>query len=229
MANRGADIRRWLDEGAEVQEGLRLLSLYAPNPIVERIVVANPALGHLLVSALAKYATPRQQAPQGVPPTPPVQKKFRDSWPFLADRTCPFELKALAADKITAYHNYTEAHRRLPSCGSNEEFYSVANEVIENFLENRAIFEELDYFKQQGTILGKHRIFSEARSMDALRKLSIKDLIRKEGNLKEAIWRIENEIRKGNKPHLLASRQKRKDAKWRELVEVQRMIDDYAV
>lgn len=227
--NRGADIRNWIDNGAEVHEGLRLLAKYAPNPIVERVVVANPALGHLLITALAKYAAPRQQEHQDESPLPPAQKSFREDFPFLAEHTCPIELKALAADKITAYYKYVDAHRRLTACGSNEEFYAVASEVIDNFLENRSIFEELDYYKEHGVVLGKHHIFSEARSLDALRKLSIKELFRKEENLKEAIWRIDSEIRKGDKPHLLSTRQRRKDVKLRELAEVQRMIEDYAI
>ena len=107
--NRGADIRNWIDNGAEVHEGLRLLAKYAPNPIVERVVVANPALGHLLITALAKYAAPRQQEHQDESPLPTAQKSFREDFPFLAEHTCPIELKALAADKITAYYKYVDA------------------------------------------------------------------------------------------------------------------------
>ena len=51
------DVSRWLRSGAGTPEGLRLLSLYAPNPYLERIVRANPRLfGKQLMAVLTPFA-----------------------------------------------------------------------------------------------------------------------------------------------------------------------------
>lgn len=217
------EIRQWLDSGAEVQEGLRLLNLYAPNRHLTRLVSLAPSrYKYLLVRTLtAKMSVT-------VPPAAaPVS--FREDWPFLQNPDCPTELKILATDKITAYRNYVAAHEQLFNCATLEECFATAKNVIENYIENRKIRSELAYYKEHGTVLGKHPIFDEMKRIAALRRLPVAQLFRRKENLEEAIWRIGNEIRKGTKPHLLESREARLKSKRRELAELQRILDSYAV
>ncbi len=217
------EIRQWLDSGAEVQEGLRLLNLYAPNRHLARLVSLAPSrYKYLLVRTLTAKIS------DAVPPaTAPVS--FREDWPFLQNPDCPNELKILATDKITAYRNYVAAHEQLFNCPTQEECFITAKKVIENYIENRKICSELAYYKEHGTVLGKHPIFDEMKRIAALRRLPVAQLFRRKENLEEAIWRIGNEIRKGTKPHLLESRKARLKSKYRELAELQRILDSYAV
>lgn len=99
------------------------------------------------------------------------KRSFRSEWPYLSNPTCPPQLKALAADKISCWERYTEAHKQLFDCSSLDECYQVAHTLIENFKENRQIHEELDYYKQHGTVLGLHRIFEQYKRFDELRGL----------------------------------------------------------
>ena len=47
------EIEQWLRSGADVPEGLRLLSVYKPNPHLARMVERHPdKYAHLLVKAL---------------------------------------------------------------------------------------------------------------------------------------------------------------------------------
>ncbi len=100
------EIDRWICSGAEVTEGLRLLSIYAPNKWLDTLVRKAPKeYSHLLRKALLQFATE-------VPLSQTLTKggRFREDWPFLSEPDCPTELKALAADMITSWHNYVNAH-----------------------------------------------------------------------------------------------------------------------
>lgn len=217
------EIRQWLDSGAEVQQGLRLLNIYAPNEHLARLVTLNPSrYKQLLVRTLTAKAAPEIAQPVVHP------RRFREDWPFLQDPGCPNELKILAADKITAYRNYVSAHEQLYDCTSPKECYAVAKKLIENYIENRKIHSELAYFKEHGNTLGKHPIFDELKHCAELRRLPIAELFRRKENLEGAIWRINSEIRKETKPHLLTSRERRLKSKQRELAEVQQIIASYA-
>lgn len=219
------EITKWLKEGAGIQEGLRLLSIYAPNPRIERLVRARPSLyAPLLVRTLSPLAAPD---PSHTAPLPAPSRQFRKDWPFLAEPTCPPELKILAADKITAYNTYTSEHRKLTSCTTREECFECAKKIIENYKENRKILSEFAYYKEHGKVLGKHPIFEDMKKLAEIRALPVTQLLKKKKNLEDNIWRIRSEIRKNDKPHLLESRQTRLRSRELELEEVNRMILDY--
>lgn len=150
---------------------------------------------------------------------------FRNDWPFLSRPDCPPQLKALAADKISCWERYTEAHRRLFDCSSVEECYQVAHELIENFKENRQIFEELEYYKKHNSVLGVHRIFGQYKRFDELKGKNVIELVTLyQKTLPHRIWRIESEIKKGDKPHLQGEREARLKEVQAELAEVKRLL-----
>lgn len=214
------DVGKWLQSGAGVQEGLRLLNIYAPNRHLETLVRLNPErYRKLLHKALSKFSD-----------SAPAQfwtNHFRNEWPFLKEPSCPPELKILAADKITAYHNYVAGHEELFACETLEECFFTAKKVIENYRQNRKILSEFTYYKEHHSCLGKHPIFASLKRISSLRKMSIVALLKKQKNLQGAIWRIRSEISKGNKPHLLDEREARLKAKEMELTEVTRLIEEY--
>ena len=216
-------VDQWLQNGAGAQEGLRLLSKLAPNPRIERLVKLNPnRYGFLLEKALKPFASGviKEVSTRAI-------KRFRKEWSFLSEPDCPPELKILAADKITAYHNYTSAHSELASCITPEECFEKAKKVIENYKQNRKILSEFAYYQEHGKTLGKHPIFSEMARIQELRTLPILELVRRKKNLEGAIWRAKNEILKGDKPHLQSEREERIASKTRQLREVERLITDY--
>ena len=195
-----AEIRAWLRAGAEVTAGLLLFSQFSNNTRFASLVKIKPAKYRpLLIEKLCTLAgiTPPSEEAR------PARRRFRDDFPFLRAPDCPPELKILAADKITAHERYIQAHERLFDCTTLNECYTTAREAIENFQENRAIFQELDYYREHGAILGKQR------------------------RLRSAIWRINDEIKKGTKPYLQAEREKRRHQKETLLAEVDKLIDAY--
>jgi hypothetical protein len=152
-------------------------------------------------------------------------RSFRKQWPFLSRPECPTELKALAADKITAWENYTAAHKRLFDCSSIDECYQTAFELVENYKENRLIHQEFEYYMKHGAVLGKHPVFNQYKKFEHLRGLNVIDLVKlHEITLPHRIWRIESVIKQGNKPHLLGERQQRLNEVRAELAEVKRLL-----
>jgi len=149
-------------------------------------------------------------------------KKFRESWTFLSNPNCPNELKILAADKITAWKNYTEGHAKL---FDENNHYARAKYIVENFKENRAIYQELEYYKKHGSILGKHQIFAHLEKLKGLKRLNIQELYVKKKKLEHNIWRVESSIKKGDKPHLLTDREKRIKSKRSELDAVNQLLN----
>lgn len=112
----------------------------------------------------------------------PVKKmiRFREKYPFLSSPDCPDALKVLVADMITAYYKYKEAHGRLQSFPDEEASATVSEceTVIEEYLRNREISEELEYYREHGTILGKASCLREREAVEDLGNLSEIDLMK---------------------------------------------------
>lgn len=104
-------------------------------------------------------------------PMPETVKKmirFRERYPFLNSPDCPDVLKVLVADMFTAYGRYKEAHARLQQMPESysAEAAAESERVVESYLENRAIREELDYYAEHGQLLGKEDKVREGQEED---------------------------------------------------------------
>lgn len=219
------EVSKWINSGAEVREGLRLLSIYAPNPHLDRLVNANPPrFRHLLIRALSPFADVRIDTRPQLPER--RRRGLREDWPFLSDPSCPMELKVLASDKITAYHNYCDLHEKLFDCITPEDAFETAKNLLENYRQNRIILSEFAHYKEHGSILGKHPIFKESLMLSRYQAMTDFELFENRRRLEGAIWRIKSEISKGDKPHLLVEREARLKEKQRELEAVERMITE---
>lgn len=89
----------------------------------------------------------------------PVKKmiRFREKYSFLNSPDCPDVLKVLVADMFTSYDNYKSAHARLQVLADDEAAAAVADceKVVTEYLKNREIWDELEYYRENGAILGK--------------------------------------------------------------------------
>lgn len=211
-------IHNWLVTGGSSHEGRQFLLNILEDESLKAIFSKN--LKHqdqIIRTALAQRNGFKK----------PKEPKLRDDFPFLREPNCPFELKILAADKITAHSKYKEAHVALFDCTSTESQYLTAKLLVENFIDNQLIWKELEYYKQNKTILGKHPVFKELNRIKDLRKSSPVELVEQKTRIIENIWRIESEIKKGNKPHLQVEREKRLQLRKNELAEIERLIESY--
>jgi len=120
--------------------------------------------------------------------------RLRDDFPFLADPKCPDKFKILVHDMLTAYANYVDGHKRLFEVTTGDELQEVASTVVENYLENREIWDELNYYKENGKILGKHVIFSTTDRMLEIRNMTTADQVKLQKNLMNNIARTKQKI-----------------------------------
>lgn len=111
----------------------------------------------------------------------PVKKmiRFREKYPFLNSPDCPDVLKILVADMFTSYDNYKAAHARLQVLADDNAAAAVADceKVVDEYLKNREIWEALEYYRANGTILGKAAKFRELETIEDYSKLSELDLM----------------------------------------------------
>ncbi len=234
-----SEILQWIKDGAELNNGIVLFRKFGTNPHFLRLCEMSPdsnrdMLNYQLcnIAKISEYDFKKLKGTAAIPavnkviitePAPVVSKKFRDQFPFLNKKDCPYELKVLAADKITAWRNYTDAHKQL---FTDAKPYETAKEIIDNYKENQAIYKELDYYNEHGSILGHHRIFKRFDRLHRLQKMNQRELIKKETQLLHNIWRIEAEIKKGDRLHLLPEREKRLEEKQAELAEIKKILGD---
>lgn len=113
----------------------------------------------------------------------PVKKmiRFREKYPFLNSPDCPDVLKVLVADMFTSYDNYKSAHARLQVLADDEAAAAVADceKVVTEYLKNREIWDELEYYRENGVILGKAAKFREMEAAEDYTQLSEIDLMKK--------------------------------------------------
>lgn len=230
----------WLKAGAIYSDGVLLFKRIFgdDHPFMIVLRSKSPANHLVLKQALRSYlrrnrhllpasqeASPAETKPDN---TQVSKVKLREDFAFLSEPGCPPELKILAAEKITAYHNYCKAHAQMFEALTAEQGFQAAKDTVENFIENRRILKELEYYKTHHKILGEHPIFKHYKIVQALRTKSVLELTQLKKRLEHNIWRIRSEISKGDKPHLAPERERAIREKTEELAEIDRLLEKYA-
>ncbi len=111
----------------------------------------------------------------------PVAKmiRFRERFKFLNEPDCPDELKVLVADMFTALGAYKEAHAALVTMPDNADMLeaaALAEKTVENYLANREMWEELEYYRENHEVLGKCakiKAVKEAKELEAASDLEL--------------------------------------------------------
>ena len=131
----------------------------------------------------------------------PMRKtiKFREEFPFLNTPDCPNELKILVSDMFTAYDLLRQAHAKLvdaPEDMDKDELYQTAKAAVENHLDNREMWDELEYYKEHGTVLGKAQIFSTMMEKNELKAIPDLKLSQLFGNAKSNVSKAKKALDK---------------------------------
>lgn len=107
--------------------------------------------------------------------------KLHEEYPFLDEETTPDALKALVTDKFTAYRNFAKNHAALvvglDENEAKEKIYELAKTAVENFTLESDIKKELDFYKVQGKVLGKHPKLNTLRIEQEINELSEAELV----------------------------------------------------
>jgi len=155
--------------------------------------------------------------------------KLRDEFPFLKDEACPEEFLIIVGKKFNHYDAYLQAHTKLLASVvqdeekndivvplTPEEIKALALAAVKNFQINQDIWEELNYYKENKTILGKHPIFIERKLKSSIDALTVEKATKRISNLANYIRRdtknLENSVKEKNKAKIAKFTQKVK--KW---------------
>lgn len=151
-----------------------------------------------------------------VPETIKKVIRIREKYPFLRSQDCPEEFKIMVADMFTAYDNYREAYTLLSDKNTKDENLELAQAVVENYLANRAMWEELDYYLANGEILGNLPIFELLKLRKEISDLSDMDLIKKLNTTKPNITKSKKAIETAKDAEEKTEAEKRM-AKWQQV------------
>ena len=154
------------------------------------------------------------------------REKLRKEFPFLGSPDCPMELKALVTDRISSYHLYQDTWPKLFTASTPEECAVVASTIVNAYIDNRRTWEELNYYQQHHRVLGHHPIFRQFSNLRRLRSMSLRDLLKREKQVMNNIWRVKSEMKKGSKPDLEQARRDRLAGYEAELAEIRRLLDE---
>ncbi len=105
--------------------------------------------------------------------------RLREEFPFLGDKDCPEEFAILVNKMITAYDDYRRDREKLFDVNNNdhEQCYQAAKLVLDAYILNRNIWQELNYYKVHGKILGNLPEFKLRRLRDEYNALSTARLV----------------------------------------------------
>lgn len=132
--------------------------------------------------------------------------RFSTEYPFLREKDCPNELKILANDAITAFHNFKNKHTELLEKVANVtepkldeiQIFKIANELLEDFEVNREIHDELQYYKEHQDFLAEHPIFEDYKLEKEVKAMSAEELAKTKNNLKSNISKKKKAIKEAD-------------------------------
>lgn len=126
---------------------------------------------------------------------------------------------------LTAYDQYKQSHAALFLAKNIQEIYLHASATVENYLQNRAIWNELNHYKTTGQVLGHHPLFSWMKRREQLRNLKVGELFNRKTRLENNLVRNRAAVRKQPQGPLARQRKQRILAMEEELAEINRMIN----
>ena len=85
------------------------------------------------------------------------RKRLREEFAFLGRKDCPAEMAIVVNKMLTAYDGYVEGRKALFDVDTNDMTgcYETGKGVLDDYILNRECWEELNYYKIHGKILGK--------------------------------------------------------------------------
>lgn len=126
---------------------------------------------------------------------------------------------------LSAHDNYVQGHDRLFSATTHDELHQASSDTVENYLENRRIWDELNHYKTKGQILGLHPIFAWITRQNEIRSMRMKELFQLKTRLENNLVRNRAAIRRQPGHPNTRSREEKIVQLEKELAEVNRVIN----
>ena len=124
------------------------------------------------------------------------------------------------------YNEYSNLYPQLRGCETLEKLSTQCGKLLDAYLDNQACTRELEYYGKHRKVLGRHPFFRHWQQLTRLRSRTTKQLLEERKRTTDNIWRAENEIRKGTKPHLDGERRKRVELYKLKLQEINNLLGE---
>ena len=248
-------LRDWLAGPRDMTEGAALYRRFGTNRMLKRQFAADrtPMAREMLVNEIRKLAglselemqgmrrraavssgapvrsTPASETPREVPESERQKIRFRERFPFLGSDDCPDVLKVLVADLFTAYGRFREAFESLQKGDLQRVMASECETAVENYVENRMIFDELEYYRDNKTLLGRHpKVRAVLRPDDDepdYMAMDVADLVKKLNSAQANVSKASAAVRKADTDERRAAAEERLE-KWKMRLETIRAAID---
>lgn len=112
------------------------------------------------------------------------QKSLREEFPFLNDEKCPQIMYVVVGKRIAAFKRYQELHEKLQQVEtgelqlSEEEKRQLVEDTEKAYSDNRALWEELNHYAENGEILGKHELFRQNQLEKEVNEMTKEELVK---------------------------------------------------
>lgn len=169
-----SEILQWLKGPRDYDEGVRLYQSHGFNMMLKQTFIRHGRTRlteQTLLEEMRKLANLTQEQLTSLGRQPRKKKKasseakaaidkaqrFRKQFPFLSESSCPDVLKVAVSDMFTAFGKYKEAHAALQEVPDDdmERAAALSKETVENYLTDRALWRELEYYRDHGELLGE--------------------------------------------------------------------------
>lgn len=131
------------------------------------------------------------------------KQKLREEFPFLDAKDCPDVMHVVVGRKIAAYNRYSDLHAKIQEVTATDEnspeLQGLAKESEEAFSENRSLYDELNYYKENGEILGKHPLFFELVAKKEVDAMTNEDMVKFKGATATYLSRKRKDLEKNEK------------------------------
>lgn len=155
--------------------------------------------------------------------------KIRDQYPFLNDPNCPEEFHILVGQKITAWKEFAKNHAALiegiDEDDSEGKMYELAKSVVSEFQLNDDIRKELDFYKEQGKVLGDHPKLENLKIKQEIYELSEAGLVEMKNKANKNASKAKMEIQ--NKGTNEAREKRFADWTLREKLSIERLENEF--
>lgn len=106
------------------------------------------------------------------------RKRLREEFPFLGRKDCPAEMAIVVNKMLTAYDGYVEGRKALFEVDMNDQVvcYESGKGVLDDYILNRECWEELNYYKIHGKVLGKlpeFKLLNIKRDFEAMNTVAL--------------------------------------------------------
>lgn len=109
--------------------------------------------------------------------------------------------------------------------GYCDDLLKLNSDTVENYLENRSIYDELNHYKEKGTILGKHKIFDRLKRTESIRDMKLSELFQLKLQLENNLVRNKKKLRDDPNHPQTKARRDRCDQMKMELKEIMKILN----